>query len=107
MRTPEPTDPPPEPDGGADRDPGQIPLSQIPTEALIFTLGFVTARPERAHRHYGGIAAIADELTKRGEYDRLRARLPGNVSAALEAMYRADRGQRMAGAGVNHPKSGK
>lgn len=99
MRTPEPTEP------GA--DPGATPLSAVPTAALIFTLGFTIAKPAVAHRHYGGIAAIADELTRRGQYDLLRAALPRNVAAAVEAMYRADRGQRMAGRRSSPPMSGK
>lgn len=94
--------PAPEPPG----DPGKTPISQVPTAALIFTLGYTVAKPEVAHRHYGGIAAIGDELTRRGQFDQLRASLPRNVAAVIEVMYRADRGQRMAGSGVHRQKSG-
>ncbi|AYD82056.1 hypothetical protein I5G60_gp62 [Mycobacterium phage Saguaro] len=88
-------------------DPGTTPLSQVPTAALIFTLGFCVARPEIAHKHYGGIAAIADELSHRrgghgeavspSEFTFLMAALPRDVAGAVEVLYRADRGQRMAG----------
>ncbi|AYP70048.1 hypothetical protein I5G62_gp62 [Mycobacterium phage CRB2] len=83
----------------AQADPGNTPIADVPTATLIFTLGFVVANPAQAHRHYGGISAIADELTQRGAYAPLRASLPPRIAAAVEAMYRADRGQRMASRG--------
>lgn len=99
-------------------DPGEAPISDVPTPTLIFTLGFVVANPAQAHKHYGGIAAIADELSQRHrarpdgsaipttEFAALMQSLPRRIAAAVETMYRADRGQRMAGTGVHRPSSG-
>jgi hypothetical protein len=102
----------------SDADPGQLPIAEVPSPALIFALGYATAKPAQAHRHYGGIAAIADELSRRWrtrpdsaipitEFDALRMALPRRIAAGLEAMWRADRGQRMAGHRTNPPSSGK
>jgi hypothetical protein len=102
----------------APADPGTTPLSEVPTAALVFTLGYICAKPAVAHKHYGGVAAIGDELSHRwrsrpnsaipiNEFDALRMALPPNVAALIEVMYRADRGQRMAGRRTNPPKSAK
>jgi hypothetical protein len=108
----------PQPPARTDADPGQVPIADVPTAALIFALGYAAAKPAQAHRHYGGIAAIADELSRRWrtrpdsaipitEYNALRLALPRQIAAGLEAMYRVDRGQRMAGHRTNPPNSGK
>lgn len=99
-------------------DPGTFPVCAVPTPALVFTLGYLVARPEHAHRRYGGIAAIADELSSRArprpgstipttEYAALCASLPRDVAAAVEVLYRADRGQRMARGTSRPTQTGK
>ncbi|UJQ86583.1 hypothetical protein SEA_PENGUINLOVER67_61 [Mycobacterium phage PenguinLover67] len=106
----------------APADPGETDISLASTAALTFTLGFVVANPAQAHKHYGGISAIADELSRRArprpgsavpttEFAALMASLPRRIAAAVETMYRADRGQRMASqgerCGTNPANSGK
>src|SRR5690349_25073971 len=66
--------------------PTGVPLSQTPTEALAFALGYVVARPVHADQ-YGGVCALVGEIMPRdprtgGPTDRAPA-LVGSPSAML------------------------
>lgn len=72
-------------------------LTALPTEALCFALGSVTARAAAAQP--GRVVALVDELNRRGAYDRLSAALSPEMASALAVTYMADRGQSWARSG--------
>lgn len=77
-------------------------LTALPTEALCFALGSVTARPDAGQP--GRVVALVDELIRRGAYDRLSATLAPEMASALAVTYMADRGQSWARSGQSRRK---
>lgn len=89
--------------------PTGVPLSQTPTEALVFALGYVVARPVNADQ-YGGVCALVEEIMRRdartdAQTDRdpsldgsvwamLPRYLPPDLVRAIHMLYMAHRGQR-------------
>ncbi|QBI96424.1 hypothetical protein SEA_DONNY_66 [Mycobacterium phage Donny] len=97
------------PDFGAPSGPA-TPLSETPTAALAFALGYACARPQSAN-HFGPFCALIEELSVRetgeaatdaqlgawnpaSEIGRLLSLLPPDLSRAIVTLYQAQRGQR-------------
>ncbi|AGT12963.1 hypothetical protein KAYACHO_59 [Mycobacterium phage KayaCho] len=92
-----------------------IPLSQAPTAALAFALGYAAARPVSANQ-FGPFCALVEELSVRatdaevtpgslGQWDprtelgQLLATLPPDMARQITLLYQAQRGQRWAATG--------
>jgi len=98
----------------------ETPLSQAPTVALAFALGYACARPIDADT-FGPFCAMVEELMARrsrpyspSQWTHLLATLPPEVARRIELLYQAQRGQRWANTGHRHggttqhrPMSGK
>jgi len=98
--------------------PTGVPLSQTPTEALAFALGYVVARPVHADQ-YGGVCALVEEIMRRdartdAATDRdpaldgslwamLIRYMPAALAAAVQTLYMAHRGQRWHHSGRRDP----
>lgn len=89
-----------------------IPLSEAPTAALAFALGYAVARPVDANA-YAPFLAMCEELMARpavvgdhavggGQWAVLMALLPPDVARRIEMLYQAQRGQRWARTGSRH-----
>lgn len=91
-----------------------VPLSEAPTAALAFALGYAVARPQHAAA-FAPFCALVEELTARhvarpdsaiptNELDRLMSLLPAPLARSIGMLYQAQRGQRWARTGDRHPK---
>lgn len=96
---------------------GQEPtaLSDAPTAALAFALGYAVARPQHANT-FGPFCAMVEELMARparvtadgwagttaSVWDQLMATLPAPVARNIGMLYQAQRGQRWAATGRRH-----
>lgn len=95
-----------------------VPLSDAPTSALAFALGYAVARPVDANT-FGPFCAMVEELMRRpspgvtdpgpvGGYDmrtefgRVMGLLPPDVSRRIAFLYQAQRGMRWARTGTRH-----
>lgn len=89
--------------------PGGVPLSQTPTAALTFALGYIAASPVHADQ-YGGVCALVEELQSRfiarpassiptTEWAALLNQLPEQLARGLDMLYLAHKGQRWARTG--------
>lgn len=95
------------PDFGAAAGPA-TPLSDTPTAALAFALGYACARPQSAN-HFGPFCALIEEMSRREtgeapgplgrwspatELGRLLSLLPPDLASSISMLYQAQRGQR-------------
>lgn len=101
--------------------PSDTPLSEAPTAALAFALGYAVARPQHAEA-FGPFCAMVEELMARdsgsgdpgpvGRYDErkvfgvLMNLLPPDLSRAVAMLYQVQRGQRWHRTGQYRPPSG-
>lgn len=105
----------------AEFGPSGVPLSDAPTAALAFALGYAVARPQHANQ-FGPFCAMVEELMAResgsddpgpiGRYDQrkvfgtLMNLLPTDLSRSIAMLYQVQRGQRWARTGQYRPPSG-
>jgi hypothetical protein len=102
--------------------PTNLPLSQTPTEALAFVLGWASAQPVRAEA-FGGYCAVVEELQRRREVHQTRddvvrggvhgdqlsalmSLLPPALARSIGMLYQVQRGQRWASTGQYRQGSG-
>ncbi|QFP94682.1 hypothetical protein I5G59_gp62 [Mycobacterium phage LilMcDreamy] len=93
--------------------PHDTPLSEAPTAALAFALGYAAARPQSAN-DFGPFCAMVEELMarptgrpagplggwdQRSEFGIVMSLLPAHLSRAIVMLYQAQRGQRWARTG--------
>jgi hypothetical protein len=88
--------------------PGGTPLSEAPTAALAFALGYVVTQRVDPN-HFGPFVALCDELRRRrgghgepgspSEWTFLMAALPEEVGRAVSMLYQMQRGQQWAQTG--------
>ena len=91
----------------------QTPLTQAPTVALAFALGYACARPQNANS-FGPFCALVEVLMRRpldpevglepSEWQALMRLLPREQARAITLLYEVQRGQRWARTGERHPK---
>ena len=68
-------------------------MAALSTGAIALVLGWQVARPIDVIES-GRVAALVDELRRRGEYEPLLAELGAELASAIQVLYIADRGQR-------------
>lgn len=73
-------------------------LSQLSTVAICYALGMFAAKGADA-RTPGRVAALSDELRRRGHWDTLLADLGPDQAAALGMLVVADKGQHWSSTG--------
>lgn len=92
----------------------QVPLSEAPSIALGFALGYAVARPQNA-ADFGPFCALVETLAQRfgarpnssipiSEWAVLVSLLPPDMTKRIELLYGMQRGQRWAQTGQRHPK---
>ena len=69
-------------------------FAQQTTEALIFVLGMLAAKPLR-REEAGRFAALADELKTRGVWDAMLSTLDPDLAANVRMLVVVDRGQHL------------
>ena len=99
-----------------------MPLSEAPTDAIAFALGYAAARPQSADT-FGPFCAMVEELQARrmirvthddvirggvhpNAYEALLHLLPPELSGAIRTLYMAQRGQRWSRTGEYRRGSG-
>lgn len=73
-------------------------LADQPSASLALVLGFV-AGSDAARTTPGRIAALCDELSRRGEYRAILDALDAGLARRIDMLYAVDRGQRWAATG--------
>lgn len=68
-------------------------LAMMPVGAIALVLGFV-AGSDDARSTPGRVAALCDELARRGVYRDILAALDPTLAQRIDLLYTADRGQR-------------
>lgn len=91
-----------------------VPLSEAPSIALGYALGYAVARPQNA-ADFGPFCALVETLAQRfgprpnstipiSEWAVLVSLLPPDMVRRIELLYGMQRGQRWAQTGERHPK---
>lgn len=73
-------------------------LALLPVSSIALALGMCVAGQQDT-RHAGRLAALVDELKRRGVYDDMIASLDPQLADAIRLLDMADRGQRWAKTG--------
>lgn len=73
-------------------------ITDQPSASLALVLGFV-AGSDAARTTPGRIAALCDELSRRGEYRAILDALDAGLARRIDMLYAVDRGQRWAATG--------
>lgn len=78
------------------------PLTALPAASIALVLGYV-AGSDSARRTPGRVAALVDELQRRGVYADVIAAIDADLATRINLLYAADRGQRWAATGQRQP----